>query len=473
MKKAWGGRFTKTGSLELEQFWNSISFDWKLFRHDIKGSIAHARMLGGAGIISSEESASIISGLNKVLTKIESGSIDFDIRDEDIHMSVEKLLREEIGPLAGKLHTARSRNDQVALDMHLFVREQILKTVENLMQLQAAFLEQAKANQDVILPGYTHLQRAQPVLFAHHLLVYVSMFERDIARLKDSFKRVNVSPLGAGALAGTTFPIDPKAVQQELGFDSCYENSMDAVSDRDFSLEFLANASILMVHLSRFCEEILLWTSYEFSFVTLDDSFTSGSSIMPQKKNSDLAELVRGKSGRVFGSLFALLTVLKGLPLTYNKDMQEDKEGLFDVAENLDGALTHLAGMVKTMSVNKTTMRKAAEGNFTNATDLADYLAKKGMPFRDAHEVAGKMVLSCLKAGKELLDLTTIEMKAFSSLFEEDVREVLDIENIVRRRNSFGGTAPQQVERQIAVFTQKKTETEEWLQKFHDAGYTS
>lgn len=463
-EKPWGGRFTKSGSAELEAYWNSIPFDWKLYPQDIRGSIAHARMLGVCGIISTEESKQLIDGLGKVLSRIERGEVSFDIRDEDIHMAVEKLLREEVGAAAGKLHTARSRNDQVALDMHLFVREACVETVGLCLKLQQALLKQAEANVDTILPGYTHLQRAQPVSFAHHLLVYVWQLTRDIARFKETYQRSNISPLGAGALAGTTFPIDPLQVANELQFSGCYENSMDAVSDRDFSLEFLANASILMVHLSRLCEEVLLWTSFEFGFVTLDDAFSTGSSIMPQKKNSDLAELVRGKTGRVYGALIGLLTVLKGLPLTYNKDMQEDKEGVFDVAQTITGALTHLSGMIETMTVHPETMRSAAEGNFTNATDVADYLAKKGLPFREAHEVAGKMVLSCLKQKKELLELNLEEMKQFSPLFEQDIFDALQVEQIVSRRNSHSGTAKEQVLRQIGVVKERQVEVEGWLE---------
>lgn len=462
-EKPWGGRFTKSGSAELEAYWNSIPFDWKLFRQDISGSIAHARMLGACGIISKEESAQIIEGLGRVRERIERGEVNFDIHDEDIHMAVEKLLREDIGAVAGKLHTARSRNDQVALDMHLFVREACAETVELCLKLQSALLAQAEANLDTILPGYTHLQRAQPVSFAHHLLVYVWQLSRDIERFRDTYRRTNLSPLGAGALAGTTFPIDPTQVAQELNFSGCYENSMDAVSDRDFSLEYLANSSILMMHLSRLCEEVLLWTSFEFGFVTLDDAFSTGSSIMPQKKNSDLAELVRGKTGRVYGALVGLLTVLKGLPLTYNKDMQEDKEGVFDVVQTVTGALQHLSGMIETMTVHPEVMRRAAEGNFTNATDVADYLAKRGLPFREAHEVAGKMVLSCLKQGKELLELRLEEFKQFSSLFEQDVFDALQVEQIVSRRNSRSGTAKEQVVRQIGVVKERRKEIEQWL----------
>jgi len=462
-KKPWGGRFTKSGSEELERYWNSLSFDQKLARYDISGSIAHARMLGKCGVISADEAKALVDGLKGVLKKIESGSINFNIRDEDIHMAVEKILHSEIGAVAGKLHTARSRNDQVALDMHLFVREHCVETAKLLGGLQDALLEQAKQHRDTILPGYTHLQRAQPVLLAHHLLVYVSMLQRDISRLQDTFGRANISPLGAGALAGTTFPIEPEYTAELLKFDGVYPNSMDAVSDRDFSLDFLAASAQIMVHLSRLCEETLLWTSYEFGFATLDDSYSTGSSIMPQKKNSDLAELVRAKSGRVFGSLVGLLTVLKGLPLTYNKDMQEDKEGLFDTVQTIQGALTHLAGMVRTMTFNTVRMKDAAERNFTNATDLADYLAKKGMPFREAHEVAGKMVLACLTNGCELNDLALPELKTFSALFEADVSDVLKLENIVRRRNSTGGTSPEQVEKQFAHFEQKLAATAEWI----------
>jgi argininosuccinate lyase len=463
VSKLWGGRFTKKTDELVEEYTASISFDQELAEEDIEGSLAHVTMLGHCGIIPVDDAEKIKAGLNQVKAKLLRGDIEFSISDEDIHMNMERMLIEEIGPVGGKLHTGRSRNDQVALDMHLYLRRRVRELVALLAKLQGALLEQAKANTDTILPGYTHLQRAQPVLLAHHLMAYVSMFGRDAERLQDSYKRINILPLGAGALAGTTFPIDRHFVAKQLGFDSVYENSMDAVSDRDFIVEFLANASLIMTHLSRLCEELVLWSSTEFSFVELDDAFCTGSSIMPQKKNPDVAELVRGKTGRVYGNLIGLLTVLKALPLAYNKDMQEDKEGMFDTVKTLHGALSLFEPMIATMKVRKDRMRQAVNRDFSNATDIADYLVNKGLPFRQAHEVIGKTVLYCIEQGKYLLDLNLDEYKQFSNLFEEDIYAVLQPEHVVNARNVYGGTAANQVKDAIARAEQMVERTLKWV----------
>ncbi|WP_404451078.1 argininosuccinate lyase [Virgibacillus necropolis] len=455
MSKLWSGRFTKETNKLVDQFTSSISFDQKLAKEDIQGSLAHVQMLGECKVITTEEAKTIQAGLETILQKLEKGNIEFSVEHEDIHMNLEKLLIDEIGPIGGKLHTGRSRNDQVATDMHLYLRTKIDELIKLLEKVQLAIIDQAKDNIETILPGYTHLQRAQPVSFAHHLLAYFWMFERDKERLQDSLKRVNVLPLGAGALAGTTFPIDRDRVAELLEFNSVYPNSMDAVSDRDFILEFLSNASILMVHLSRLSEEMVIWSSQEFNFIEIDDSFSTGSSIMPQKKNPDVPELLRGKTGRVFGDLIGLLTVLKGLPLAYNKDLQEDKEGMFDTVDTLEGSLTLLAPMLDTMKVNDKTMRKAVTQDYSNATDIADYLATKGMPFRQAHDVVGRTVLYAIEKGKYLLDLNLDEYKTFSPLFEEDIFEVLKPEHVVGARKSKGGTAPDQIEHQLKLAESK------------------
>ena len=468
MSKLWGGRFTKPTDQLVEEYTASITFDKQLYEEDITGSIAHVTMLGKCGILPQEDVDTIIDGLHKVLGRMRRGEVEFSIGNEDIHMNVEKLLIEEIGSVGGKLHTGRSRNDQVATDMHLYLRKRVGEFVELLARLQQALIGQAKANTDTILPGYTHLQRAQPILFAHHLMAYVSMLQRDVERLQDSRKRINVLPLGAGALAGTTFPINRHMVASQLGFDGVYENSLDAVSDRDFILEFLSGSAIIMMHLSRLCEELVLWSSTEFRFVELDDAFCTGSSIMPQKKNPDVAELVRGKTGRVYGNLFGLLTVLKSLPLAYNKDMQEDKEGMFDTVATMQGALRLMAPMIETMKVNRDTMRKAVNQDFSNATDIADYLVNKGMPFRQAHEVIGKLVLHCIQNGKYLLDLSLDEYKQFSKLFEDDIYVVLQPEHVVDARNVYGGTATQQVLDAIGRAEAQVDKTLAWLDNFKD-----
>ena len=448
----------------MEEYTASILFDKELAEEDIQGSLAHVTMLGQCGILPVEDVEAIKDGLKRIRERIRRGEVEYSVGDEDIHMNIEKLLIEQIGPVGGKLHTGRSRNDQVATDMHLYLRRRVTEFVGLLARLQEALIRQAKANMDTIVPGYTHLQRAQPILFAHHLMAYVEMFQRDIDRFRDSFRRINVLPLGAGALAGTTFPIDRHLVAELLHFDAVYENSLDAVSDRDFIVEFLSCASLVMMHLSRLCEELVLWSSTEFQFVELDDAFCTGSSIMPQKKNPDVAELVRGKTGRVYGHLIGLLTTLKALPLAYNKDMQEDKEGMFDTVRTLQGALQLFAPMVETMKVNRQRMREAVNRDFSNATDIADYLVRKGLPFRQAHEVIGKTVLYCLQNGKFLLDLTLDEYRSFSPLFDEDIYEVLQPERVVDARDVYGGTAANRVRDAVERAERRLSETREWVE---------
>ncbi|HML32026.1 argininosuccinate lyase [Sporomusa sphaeroides] len=451
MSKLWGGRFAKSTDVMVEEFTSSISFDNRMYRQDIAGSIAHARMLAKCGIISQEDAKLIVDGLQGILADIEAGNFSFEVSLEDIHMNIEKRLTERIGPAGGRLHTARSRNDQVALDTHMYVREQVAEIAGLLLDLEQAVLDTAEKYPDVIMPGYTHLQRAQPILFSHHMMAYFFMFERDFRRLKGVWESADIMPLGAGALAGTTFPIDREAVARELKFGRIYENSLDAVSDRDYILEFLSFASILMMHLSRISEEIILWSSTEFSFIELDDAHCTGSSIMPQKKNPDVAELVRGKTGRVFGHLMAMLTVAKGLPLAYNKDLQEDKEGLFDTIDTVKFSLTVYAAMLRGMKVNVSAMRQALRTDFSNATDMADYLVKKGLPFRQAHEVVGKCVAYCLSEQKTLTDLTLKEFEQFSPLFAADIIDAISVETCVAARNSMGGTSPTQVGHAVTI----------------------
>ncbi|PYI51241.1 argininosuccinate lyase [Paenibacillus flagellatus] len=466
MSKLWGGRFTKKTDQLVEEYTASILFDKELAEEDIQGSLAHVKMLGKCGILPAADVEKIQDGLHKVMQMIRRGEVEFSVSDEDIHMNIEKTLIEEIGPVGGKLHTGRSRNDQVATDMHLYLRKRVVEFVGMLVKVQETLIGQAKANLDTIVPGYTHLQRAQPILFAHHMMAYVSMFERDIERLRDSYKRINALPLGAGALAGTTFPIDRHFVAEQLGFERVYENSLDAVSDRDFIVEFLSNASLIMAHLSRLCEELVLWSSTEFQFVELDDAFCTGSSIMPQKKNPDVAELVRGKTGRVYGNLVGMLTVLKALPLAYNKDMQEDKEGMFDTVRTLQGALQLFAPMIATMKVNRDRMRQAVNQDFSNATDIADYLVGKGLPFRQAHEVIGKTVLYCIQNKKYLLDLTLQEFLQFSELFDDNIYDVLQPENVVNARNVYGGTATPQVSAAIGRAEETVRSNAAWVEEY-------
>ncbi|MGG3800100.1 argininosuccinate lyase [Metabacillus fastidiosus] len=440
MKKLWGGRFQKTPEQWVDEFGASIHFDKELVEEDITGSLAHVKMLGKCGIISKEEAEQITAGLNTLLTRAKNNELTFSVSYEDIHLNIEKLLIDEIGPVGGKLHTGRSRNDQVATDMHLYLRNHVLAITEYIEELQKTIVDKAEEHVETILPGYTHLQRAQPISFAHHLLAYFWMLERDKQRFLESLKRINISPLGSGALAGTTFPIDRSFTAKELEFDGIYENSLDGVSDRDFIIEFLSNSSLMMMHLSRFCEEIILWCSQEFQFIELDDAYATGSSIMPQKKNPDMAELIRGKTGRVYGNLVSLLTILKGLPLAYNKDLQEDKEGMFDTVKTVEGSLQIFVGMISTLKVNEEKMEQATKEDFSNATELADYLSKKGMPFREAHEVVGTLVYQCIQKGIYLKDLSLESYKEASELFEEDLFIVIDPYEAVRKRNSQGGT---------------------------------
>lgn len=453
--KLWGGRFEKTTDALVEDFHSSISFDRRLYKQDIQGSIAHARMLGQVGVISSAEAKQIIDGLQDILKDIQTGKVEFEVGAEDIHMNIEKLLTERIGVVGKKVHTGRSRNDQVALDLRLFLRAEIDKTKDLMAKLINTLLDLAQEHRETWMPGYTHLQKAQPITFSHHLLAYVQMFLRDMGRLNDTRKRLNFSPLGSGAMAGTTFPLDREAVAQELGFDGVTLNSLDGVSDRDFAIEFLSSVSIGMMHLSRLCEELVLWSSGEFQFVNMDDGYSTGSSIMPQKKNPDVAELVRGKTGRVYGDLIALLTMMKGLPLAYNKDMQEDKEQVFDAIDTIQKSLLVVEPMLRTMKVNREVMAKGAKGGFTNATDLADYLAKKNVPFREAHEIVGRLVLYCTKKGCGLEDLKLEEFQEFSEVFSEDLFERIGIEYCVRERKLTGGPAPETVLRAIELSKQE------------------
>lgn len=448
--KLWGGRFTKETDRLVEDFHSSISFDARLYRQDIRGSQAHARMLGKVGVLTPEEAEQIIAALEEILQDIEAGRVEFSPAAEDIHMNIETLLIQRLGDLGRKLHTARSRNDQVALDTRMYLKEEIKEIVGLLRKLQALLLDLAEKHRETIMPGYTHLQRAQPVTLAHHLLAYFFMFQRDVERLKDCYRRTDVMPLGSGALAGTTFPLDREMVARELGFAAISMNSMDAVSDRDFAIEFCAAASLIMMHLSRFCEELILWSSAEFGFVEMDDAYSTGSSIMPQKKNPDVAELIRGKTGRVYGDLMALLTVMKGLPLAYNKDMQEDKERLFDAVDTVKACLTVFTPMLATMRVKEEVMAQAARGGFTNATDLADYLVRRGVPFRRAHEIVGQAVLYCLEKGVSLEELTLEEFRRFAPEIDSDVYRHLAVTECVRARRVPGGPAPEAVLEAIA-----------------------
>ncbi len=445
MKKLWGGRFQKATDEMVDDFQSSISFDQRMYRQDIEGSIAHAKMLAQVGVISEEEGEQIVQALNEILSDIEAGKVEFRIDAEDIHMNVEMLLTERIGTVGRKLHTARSRNDQVALDIRMYLKHEISSVTKELLDLEETLLALAKRYAAVYLPGYTHLQRAQPITFGHHLMAYFEMFLRDLQRLQDCFGRTNIMPLGSGALAGTTFPLDREFTARELGFADITRNSLDGVSDRDFVIEFIAAASMIMMHMSRFCEEIILWSSAEFAFVELDDAYSTGSSIMPQKKNPDVAELIRGKTGRVYGDLLAMLTAMKGLPLAYNKDMQEDKIALFDAIDTLHGCLKVFAPMLATMKLRQDNMEQAARGGFTNATDMADYLAKKQIPFREAHAIVGQAVFYCLERNKALEDLTLEEFRQFSPVFEEDIYKAISLEECVVKRNVIGGPAPDNV----------------------------
>src|SRR3990170_6264066 len=449
--KPWSGRFTEKTDKLVEEFNASISFDKRLYKHDIMGSITHARMLAKVGILTKKEVDKIISGLKAIEKEIVAGKFRFTPDLEDIHMAIEKRLIEKIGPVGGKLHTARSRNDQVALDVRLYLRDEIKEIQSLIRDLQKALVNVAKKNLDCIMPGYTHLQRAQPILFGHHLLAYYEMLKRDYERFTDCFKRVNVMPLGAGALAGSPYPLDRDFVAKELGFSRPTDNSIDSVSDRDFCIEFCGAASIIMMHLSRLSEELILWSSQEFGFVELSDAFSTGSSIMPQKKNPDVPELVRGKTGRVYGHLVSLLTTMKSLPLAYNKDMQEDKEPLFDTIDTLKVVLKVYPPMLRTMKVNTDKMLRATGAGFLNATDAADYLARRGMPFREAHEVAGRAVAYCIKKDKTLEDLDMGEWKALSPLFREDIRGAVSIVRSLNTRKVYGGTARETVKKRLVA----------------------
>ncbi|MDQ2087820.1 argininosuccinate lyase [Herbivorax sp. ANBcel31] len=443
--KLWGGRFEKGTDKKVDDFNSSIRFDSKMYRQDILGSIAHAKMLGSCNIIPKEDALLIQKNLKEILDDIENGDIEFEVDAEDIHMNIEKILISRIGDIGKKLHTGRSRNDQVALDIRMYIKDEVITIKKMLSSLERVLLQIADKNLDTILPGYTHLQRAQPITFAHHTMAYFQMFKRDIERLDDCYKRLNIMPLGSGALASTTYPLDRLMVANDLGFTEITENSLDAVSDRDFIIELSSCLSIIMMHLSRFCEEIILWSSHEFNFIELDDAYSTGSSIMPQKKNPDVAELVRGKSGRVYGSLITLLTVMKSLPLAYNKDMQEDKEATFDAIDTVKMCLPVFTQMLDTMNVKKENMFKAAQGGFTNATDIADYLVKKGVPFRNAHEIIGKMVLYCTKNEKSIDELTMSELKDFSQLIEDDIYKEISLANCVSERNLTGGPSKKSV----------------------------
>ncbi|HFI0787741.1 TPA: argininosuccinate lyase [Streptococcus suis] len=448
-KKLWGGRFEASLEEWVEEFGASIRFDQKLAKYDIQGSLAHVQMLGATGVISLEEARSIQIGLEELLNEYEAGKLVFDIRNEDIHMNIESLLTEKIGSVAGKLHTARSRNDQVATDMHLYLKDTLFQIVDKLTNLRQTLVNLAQEHIETVMPGYTHLQHAQPISFAQHMLAYYNMFSRDSERFAFNIQHTDISPLGAAALAGTTFPIDRQLTSDLMGFSHPYSNSLDAVSDRDFILEFLSNASILMMHMSRLCEEIINWCSHEYQFVTLSDTFSTGSSIMPQKKNPDMAELIRGKTGRVYGNLVGLLTVMKSLPLTYNKDLQEDKEGMFDSAETILVSIDILAGMLQSMTVHKERMAQSTEKDFSNATELADYLASKGLPFRQAHEIVGKLVLECSKAGYYLQDVPLERYQEISSIIGPDIYTALESQTAVSRRNSLGGTGFESIRWQI------------------------
>jgi argininosuccinate lyase len=457
--KLWAGRFTQPTDAFVEEFTASINFDQRLYRYDILGSVTHAGMLARQGIIADDEAETVIQGLNEILVEIEEGKFVFSVAREDIHMNIEARLIEKIGPVGGKLHTARSRNDQVALDVRLYLRDEVDAIAKALKRMQSALLAQAEANLDVIMPGYTHLQTAQPVLFSHHMLAYVEMLARDAGRLHDLRSRLNLMPLGAGALAGTTFPIDREWVAGQLGFAGVTRNSLDSVSDRDFALEFCSFASIMMMHLSRLSEELILWSSADFAFIELSDGFCTGSSIMPQKKNPDVPELVRGKTGRVYGNQVSLLTLMKSLPLAYNKDMQEDKEPLFDTIDTVRGSLKVFAEMIAKMAVNPERMRIAAARGFSTATDVADYLVRKGLPFRNAHEVVGKTVRYCVDNGKDIPELSLEEFQQFSTAIDADIFDHVTLEASVNARKATGGTARSAVEKELALARQALEES--------------
>ena len=447
--KLWAGRFQKETDTLVNDFNSSIGFDARMYQEDIRGSIVHATMLGKTGIIEEHEAEKIVEGLKAILADIEADKVEFSLENEDIHMNIETMLTQRIGDTGKRLHTARSRNDQVATDFRLYVKEQIPKIIAMILNLEKVLVKKAESNKLTVMPGYTHMQRAQPTTFAHYMMAYANMFKRDVTRLEDCLERMDEFPLGAGALATSTYPVFRFETAAALGFRKPTDNSMDSVSDRDYAIELMSDLSILMMHLSRFSEEIILWCSWEFKFVELDDAYSTGSSIMPQKKNPDVAELVRGKTGRVYGSLITLLTVMKALPLAYNKDMQEDKECVFDAIDTVQLCLPVFAAMVDTLTVKPKNMAKAASGGFINATDCADYLVKKGMPFREAYMVVGRLVHMCLKTGESLDTLTLRDFRAISNLFDEDVYEALELKTCVGGRKVYGGPAPEAVQQQI------------------------
>ena len=449
--KMWAGRFSKEVDETVNAFNSSISFDGRMYRNDIQGSIAHATMLGQCGIISVSDSEKIIEGLKEILADIENGKLKMDMTAEDIHMFIEAELTKRLGDVGKRLHTSRSRNDQVAVDIRMYLRDEIAQIKELVLKLADTLCDMASEHTETVMPGYTHLQRAQPVTLGHHLMAYAQMFLRDLGRLSDTYKRMNECPLGSCALAGTTYPINRETTAELLGFDRPMANSLDGVSDRDFCVELGCAISLIMTHLSRFSEEIIMWCSWEFKFIDLDDAYATGSSIMPQKKNPDITELIRGKAGRVNGNLMTLLSMLKGLPLAYNKDMQEDKEAIFDSIDNVKLCLKTFIPMIETMKVNKEKMRAAAAGGFINATDCADYLVKHGMPFRDAYKITGRLVAECIDKGLTLETLPLENYKELSELFDEDVYKAISLETCVRERKSFGGPAPESVLRQIEL----------------------
>ena len=448
--KLWAGRFQKETDTLVNDFNSSITFDARMYQQDIAGSIAHAAMLGKQGIIEEHEAEKIIEGLKVILADIEAGQVEFSMENEDIHMNIETMLTQRIGDTGKRLHTARSRNDQVAVDFRLYVKGEIPKIINMVLDLEKVLIKKAQANLETVMPGYTHLQRAQPTTFAHYMMAYANMLRRDVTRLEDCLERMDECPLGAGALATSTYPVDRFQTATALGFQKPTDNSMDSVSDRDFAIEFLSACSILMMHLSRFSEEIILWCSWEFKYVELDDAYSTGSSIMPQKKNPDVAELVRGKTGRVYGALITLLTVMKGLPLAYNKDMQEDKEPVFDAIDTVEMCLPVFTSMLDTLTVLPKNMRNAASGGFINATDCADYLTKKGMPFREAYMIVGRLVNMCIKAGETLDTLPLKDFRSISNLFDADVYQALELKTCVNGRKVYGGPAKEAVEQQIA-----------------------
>ena len=447
--KLWAGRFQKETDTLVNNFNSSINFDARLYKQDIAGSIAHATMLGKQGIIEQAEADKIISGLKAILADIEAGEVEFTMDNEDIHMNIEAILTQRIGDTGKRLHTSRSRNDQVAVDFRLYVKEEIPTIINQVLDLEQVLIQKAEENLSTVMPGYTHLQRAQPTTFAHYMMAYANMFRRDVTRLEDCLERLDECPLGAGALATSTYPVDRQMTAKLLGFAKPTENSMDSVSDRDYAIEFLSACSILMMHLSRFAEEIILWCSWEFKYADLDDAYSTGSSIMPQKKNPDVAELVRGKTGRVYGDLMTLLTVMKALPLAYNKDMQEDKEPVFDAIDTVEMCLPVFGAMLQTLTIRPKNMAKAAAGGFINATDCADYLVKKGMPFRGAYMIVGRLVNMCIRSGENLETLTLRDFRAISDLFDSDVYEALELKHCVHERKVYGGPSKDDVTRQI------------------------